>query len=135
MNIVLDTSAGIELALGRGKAKDISSLINEAEWVIAPELYMAEAANTFWKLYYLSNVPLDQCEKALETSVAIIDDFIGSSDLFREAFGLACLAKHPVYDMLFCILARRYNAQLVSLDKKLCALAIKHGVKVASFPA
>jgi predicted nucleic acid-binding protein len=130
MNLVLDTSAGIELALGRVKAKEIASLLTDAAWVIAPELYMTEAANTFWKLYHMSNNPLDQCEKALDSAISFVDDFFSSKDLYREAFGLACLAKHPVYDMLFCVLARRHNAQLVSIDKKLCALAVKHSVKV-----
>ena len=131
MNLVLDTSAGIEVALGRAKAKPIVSLLNDAEWVIAPELYMMEAANTFWKLGRLSEVTLDRCEKGLELTISMIDDFFGSRDLFRESFSLACLANHPVYDMLYFVLARRHNAQLVTLDKKLSSIAVKHGVKVA----
>jgi predicted nucleic acid-binding protein len=131
VNLVLDTSAGVEVALWRTRAKPIVSLLNDAEWVIAPDLYMMEAANTFWKLGRFSETPLDKCEKGLESTISIIDDFFGSRDLFRESFSLACLASHPVYDMLYCVLARRHNAQLVTLDKKLSSIAVKHGVKVA----
>jgi predicted nucleic acid-binding protein len=131
MNLVLDASAGIEVVLRRAKAMSIISLLHDADWVIAPDLYMAEAANTFWKFHNLSDVPLDRCEKGLEETIAMIDTFFGSKDLFRESFGLACITRHPVYDMLYCIVARRNNAQLVTLDTRLQKLAVKHGIKVA----
>jgi predicted nucleic acid-binding protein len=52
-------------------------------------------------------------------------------DLYREAFNMACKLNHPVYDMLYLILARRNSAVLLTMDKKVKGAALKSGVEVS----
>jgi len=58
------------------------------------------------------------------------DEFATEIDLYREAFNMACMFNHPVYDMLYLVLARRHSAILLTQDKKLSIVAKKAGVRV-----
>ena len=128
MIAVLDVSAAIELVLQRSQAPEIGEIILQADWVIAPTLYIAETSNVFWKYQKLADYPLDACEKGIEHIIGIPDDYLNEIDLYREAFSLGCALNHSVYDMLYLVLARRNNAVLLTLDKKLKTAADKSGV-------
>lgn len=130
MILVLDSSAAVELALRRKYSQNFAEHIKKADWVIAPDIYISEVTNVFWKYYQFHELPMDICQQALDYSVDLIDDFISSGDLFKESFSQACLMKHPVYDILFLVLARRHNASLLTLDKDLRKLAKKHSLKL-----
>ncbi|NQU62756.1 MAG: type II toxin-antitoxin system VapC family toxin [SAR324 cluster bacterium] len=132
MIIVLDTSAAAEIVLNRAHAKRFSDHVSEAEWVVAPDIFVSEVTNVFWKYFQFDDLPLETCENCIDNAIGIIDDVINSKDLYREAFAFSCMAHHPVYDTLFLILARRLNGHLLTLDQKLLSLAEKHSVKTAS---
>ncbi|MFQ5710080.1 MAG: type II toxin-antitoxin system VapC family toxin [bacterium] len=131
MIYVLDASAAIGIALGRSQAAFCADLLSKADWVIAPDLFVPEVTNAFWKYHQFENLPLDVCEEMLELTMALSDDFVESSGMYKEAFALACSTHHPVYDTLYLVLARRENGMLLTLDQKLQQLAKKHSVKVA----
>ncbi|MBU0485651.1 MAG: type II toxin-antitoxin system VapC family toxin [Proteobacteria bacterium] len=130
MIVVLDASAAIEVVLHRDSAEKLSKQLVEADWVIAPTLFISEVANTVWKYQKFADLPFQLCEKALEQALALPDDYINEYDLFREAFKLSCTLDHPVYDMLYLVTARRNNAILLTLDKKLRQIAIKCSVEI-----
>jgi predicted nucleic acid-binding protein len=130
MRIVLDTSAAIVIVLEKPGWEALDKAVQEAEWVEAPDLLVAEAANVFWKHYKFGGLSKEKCEKAMERAVGLADELIPGSSLYREAFSMACLAQKPAYDMFFLVLARRNNATLVSADKELLAFAAKHDVNV-----
>ncbi len=132
MILVLDTSAAIEMALYRSKAGSIGGFLQNAEWVIAPDIFIAESANSLWKYHQFKGMPEDKCIELLEKTINMVDDFFSPRDLFREAFNLACMHKHPVYDLLFLVLSRRYNAHLCTVDAKLRKLALKNSIHTCS---
>lgn len=129
MIVVVDSSAAVSVALQRVEAGAFSRYLSEAEAVYAPELLIAEVANVFWKYYRLEDMPMTVCEAACRHALELVDDFISLRELALEAFALACQTQEPVYDMLFLVLARRENATLLTLDKKLAKLSNKQGVK------
>ena len=131
MILVLDTSAAVEVVLQRSLAGVLSDYLGEADWVIAPTLFIPEVTNVFWKYQRLTDLSLWTCEQSLDQAVALPDDFIDEQDFFREAFKLACTLEHSVYDILYLITARRYNGVLLTLDKKLIRNAKKCSVEVA----
>jgi len=51
-----------------------------------------------------------------------------AKDFINEAFKLGCELNLQVYAALFLVLARRNNAQLLTMDKKLIMAANKIGV-------
>jgi len=59
----------------------------------------------------------------------LVEELFNEEEFCREAFAMACLMKHPVYDMLYLVLARRHDALLMTLDEKLRHAARRHSVK------
>ncbi|RMF68862.1 MAG: PIN domain nuclease, partial [Calditrichaeota bacterium] len=104
MTHVLDASAAIGIVLERPQAAFCADILAEADWVIAPDLFVPEVANAFWKYHHFENLPLDVCEEMLELTIALSDDFVESSGMYKEAFALACSTHHPVYDTLYLVL-------------------------------
>ena len=129
MSLVLDASAACEIVLLREHSEQLINLIRKSDWVISPSLYISEINNVFWKYHRFSTLSLTDCESKIEQAISIPDDYIDDSELYREAFSLACLLEHPVYDMLYLVLARRNNATLLTMDKKLNKAAHKANVK------
>lgn len=129
MIAVLDASAAIGVSLQKPGSKKIEEVITSAEWTIAPDLFVSEVTNVFWKYHQFEDLPLDNCTYALQTSISLVDDLIPSTDLHVEAFSLACQLQHSVYDALYLVSARRYNAVLLSLESKLLKLAKKQSIR------
>jgi predicted nucleic acid-binding protein len=130
MIIVIDTSAAAEIVLQRNQAKGFVKHIEDADWVITPTLYISEIANVFWKYHVFEDMPIHECEESVEDAVAIPDEYIHEKELYKEAFAMGCQTRMPIYDMLFLTLARRHNAYLLTLDKKLKDASVKHSIRV-----
>ena len=130
MIVVLDASAAIELVLQRDSAWEIIEKLLDADWAIAPNLYISEITNVFWKYQQLTNHPYDECEKNIEQAISLPNEFITEVDLYRETFNTGCMFGHSIYDMMYLVLARRHNAILLTKDKKLNVVAKKAGVRV-----
>ncbi len=123
MIVVLDASVAIEIVLQRNFSAKFSQYIMNADWVIAPTLFIAEVCNVFWKYQKLDGYSFKDCEINLDQALALPDDFSDDSLLYREAFKLGCNLNHPVYDTLYLTLARRNNGILLSMDTKLLKVA------------
>jgi predicted nucleic acid-binding protein len=130
MIIVLDTSAAVEIVLRRGNFEKLGNYIAEAEWIIVPYLYVSEVTNTFWKYHTMTDFPVELCETSIDTALAFPDEFIDERELYKEAFSMGCLFRKPVYDMFFLVLARRHNANLITLDNSLKKAARKQSIRV-----
>lgn len=123
MNIVIDASASVGIVLGVTDTGIFTPLLEEANLVVAPDLYVAEVANAIWKYRKADLVSMARCQQALEQAVSLPDRFDSSATLYIEAFALACRHQHPIYDALYLVLARRNNASILTLDRRLAALA------------
>lgn len=130
MTIVLDASAAIGYALKRKGWEAIARALDQAALVETPELFVPEVSNGLWREHFHGGMGMEEAEKALERIVDLPDEYVPGVLLYREAFAWAALAEKPAYDMYYLVLARRYNATLVSMDKKLLAFAVKHDVRV-----
>ena len=123
MIIILDASAAVEIILQKQKGIALHRYIKDADWILAPRLFIAEVTNVFWKYYQFGDMSLEQCEKAVEYAIALPDEYCNDLTLYRESFSLGCLVEKPVYDMFYLVLARRNNGYLITLDKKLMNIA------------
>ncbi len=132
MIAVLDASAAIEIVLKRNSAENLSQYIVDADWLIAPTLFIAEVTNIFWKYQKMADISFLSCEKGIEQALSFPDDFINELDLYREAFKLGCTMNHPIYDMLYLVVARRNDAVLLTMDKKLIKAADKCSIDVCT---
>ncbi len=129
MIAVVDASAAIEIVLHRHGADRLGTFLQDADYVIAPDLYVAEVSNALWKC--ARETEGDGFDPAIvDDAVALPDDLVPARSLYREAFALSVERNHPVYDCLYLIVARRNNATLVTLDARLTSLAEAERVAV-----
>jgi predicted nucleic acid-binding protein len=130
MNIVIDASAAVSLVLALPGSEDFFAPLDEAELVMAPDLFVAEVCNAIWKYRKADLLSMDRCEKALDHALRLPDQLESSMGLHREAFALASRHIHPVYDALYLVLARRNNAAVLTIDRRLADLARKLEIEI-----
>lgn len=132
MIITIDVSAAAEVVMGRPKQKILFDILNNADWIIAPSLYIYETSNVMWKYHSIQNYPIHDLLTKTRYMIEIVDQFIKSEDIYEEAIPLACKINHPAYDAMYLVACRRKNSTLMTLDKQLIKAANKLDVSVAS---
>lgn len=132
MNIVIDASAAVGLVLATPGSEQFIKPLEQGALVTAPDLYVAEVCNAIWKYRKAEMLSMERCEQALSHALSLPDKVEPCSPLYLEAFALSCRHLHPVYDAFYLVLARRNNATLLTLDKRLAALAGELGITVIS---
>jgi predicted nucleic acid-binding protein len=130
--VVLDASAGIEIALRRAKASTFNQTIIEAQKVISSDLYKIEVTNTIWKYVQAKLLTKEIAKEILRLSLSLVDHYIDISENNEESLYEAIRLNHSTYDMLYFTLARRNAATLLTLDKHLAQIALDSGIDIIS---
>ncbi len=123
MKIVLDASAAIPAAMSVGAGPEIEARVAAAELVIAPELFVAEVANGFWKYVNAGDMTINEAVALFGDALALVSQVESAANLVPEALREAAARRHPVYDMFYLVLARREGATLLTLDTRMLTLA------------
>ena len=131
MRVVLDASAAIEIVVQRSQAARLRSIVEEADVVLAPDLFVPEVVNTMWKYHQAEQWSLSVCDRTLEAALSLVDLLVPSKELHGEAFLLARTTRRPAYDMFYVALARREDATLLTTDAQLRKEAERQGIRVA----
>ena len=129
--VVLDASAGVRSAT-KGKNWDlVRRVTTQAQVVYAPGWYGIEVANALWKLVAHGDLRAVEAMGRLEIALDLVGIQVEpSADLIHEALQDAVRLGHPVYDLLYVVIARRLGAALLTADRRLAAVAEKSGVEV-----
>ena len=129
MITVLDASAAVAVAMNLPESMKFQSSIDTSDVVIAPDLFVAEVSNAIWKYVKAGIIDSDQGGLVVERAIGLVDSFEPGVNLYREAYSLSVTQMHPVYDALYLVLARRHNAFLATLDRRMGDLAVKLQIK------
>ena len=130
--VILDTSAAIEMAQGTSLGLGLFTLMLDDEEIISCEFFKLEAANVLRKI---ARTDKDSRQKALsiyKETISMVDRFIPNDELFTEAMNESFRLGHPIYDMLFFVLARRTGGTLFTTDTRLQNLCLDHEVECVS---
>lgn len=130
MICVLDTSAAFEVALNGISAEKIRTVLKEADTVISSSLYLAEVPNVIWKYVRAGQLSESNGSILLTELYQYVDEFTDCPENAVESLHESVRLNHPVYDMFFLTLARRNNAMLLTMDKRLSTLAKEMGISV-----
>ena len=130
MTIVLDVSGVMQILLNKNKAAIFDEIIQEADLVLAPNIYVSELTNALWKHYSAKHFTKDECIKYIEDGFDYITEFKDSYEFWQEAFLEGANNKHSVYDMFYMVVARKYDAVLLTDDFDLARICRKNGVEV-----
>jgi len=135
VKVVVDANCAMEIAFNKTDASRLKALLGESEEVLAPDLIVPEFVNGVWKLYQFTETSLGLCDQALGTLLEMVDTFVPSREIYRDAFALSRAQKTRsavvnTYDMFYLALALRENAVLLTLDGTLKKEARRAGVRV-----
>ena len=123
MRIVLDASAAANIILRTDLAPALIEKLGQGRLVIAPSLFHSEIANTLWKYVRCGDLSKDTALARYAEAVGLVDAFEADEALATEALPAAIRYSHPVYDLLYVILARRHGCRVLTVDKRLITLA------------
>ena len=123
MRIVLDASAAANIILRTDLAPALIERLGQGRLVIAPSLFHSEIANTLWKYVRCGDLSKDTALARYAEAVGLVDAFEADEALATEALSAAIRYNHPVYDLLYVILARRHGCRVLTVDKLLITLA------------
>lgn len=130
MIAVLDVSAAVEILLQKDKSAKFRAQCQEAAWVIAPDLFVSETANVFWKYHLAGVLDREMCLQLASDGLELVDDFVAAQELWKEALAEGIKNERAVYDMFYLVLARRNDATLITNDPSLASLCRKLKIAV-----
>jgi predicted nucleic acid-binding protein len=99
--------------------------------VLVPQLYFSETANALWKYVSSGQLSSEQAIERYQEVCLLPDQAISDQTLALEALNLASSHNHPVYDMIYAVLARRNACGVLSRDNRLAGLLESLGVPAA----
>jgi predicted nucleic acid-binding protein len=120
--ITLDASAAIRMVLSPADHEELLNAVESASEVMAPQLFCAETGNALWKYCRAGLLDADVLGERHAEAMSLVSLWIPDKGLFPEALALAVRRGHSVYDCLYLVMARRFDAVLLTADKKLKAL-------------
>jgi len=86
----------------------------------APDLLVAEFGNLLWKRSVkLGDISTAQADQMYGDFLALRVPLRHSADIAATALTLATKGDHPIYDMLYIVLAEESACEFVTADKKL----------------
>ncbi len=125
MLVVLDASAAVRLALGQSNYKMVAETLKQADWVVAPSLYLYEIAYVMWKYCREGSISQEILGDKILSCAGLIDELIPAVDLYAECFELACRLGQSAYDMAYLASCLRKEAGLISFDRRMLERAEK----------
>lgn len=127
--LVLDASAAIRLVLREPDSAPLADELEAAALVLVPSIFFSEVANGLWKYVALADaLTAEQCLERLSETDALVDEVFDDRELIVEAVHMAIAHGHPVYDLLYAVLARRTGAAVLTRDDRLGTLLDTLGV-------
>ena len=132
MIIVLDVSAAIEIIFQREKKDKFKNVYNQGNWIIAPNLFIAEITNVLCKYYKARLITHKDCIQYVQDGIDMIDDFLDAKELWKEALAEGIKNNHSIYDMYYAVLARRNDATLITNDEALAKVCEKLSIDICN---
>ena len=135
MNLIIDASVLIKFFVPEvlsSKAEQLLARVGDGSArLFAPDLIYAEAGNTLWKKYRLKELTQSEIGKITDLMISIPLKVEASKALFPLAIDIAIAYGVTVYDALYLSMAKVYETQMVTADKKLFDLTAKTNLKKA----
>ncbi len=120
--VVLDASAAIRLVLSPADHETMLAKVEAAPDVLAPHLFAAETGNALWKYCRAGRIEAGALRERHLEALGLVSVWIPDTSLFPEALALAASRNHSVYDCLYLVAARRFDANLSTADRRLADL-------------
>ena len=122
MNLVVDASVAAKWLFVEPDTEKARAILQSAEsgelQLLAPELLLAEIANSLWKRTERGDLDSDSALGLFDGFRKVEFRFCKIEELIGPALRIAFRHHHPVYDCLYVVLARREGCDLVTADER-----------------
>jgi predicted nucleic acid-binding protein len=133
MNLIIDASVLIKFFVPEvlsSKAEQLLVRVEEGSIrLFAPDLIYAEAGNALWKKHRLKELTQSEVDKITDLIASIPLKVEPSKALFPLAIDIAIAYEVTVYDALYLSMAKVYETQMMTADKKLFDLTTKTNLR------
>ena len=128
----IDTSALVKEVLDEDYSDVVREivLLHRASVIqlVAPDYILVECANVLWQRVGRGGLHIDELMPAFETLRTIGINLVPQDELLEEALLFAVSSGPAVYDALFCVLAQREDAPLITADGPLISRIAGTGI-------
>jgi predicted nucleic acid-binding protein len=128
--LTIDASVAVNIVRDRMTHAATLDRLSSADAVYAPSLFVVETANALWKYVKAKHLSEADAIAMHQDASTLVDRPVDSAELFTEALLLASQLRHPVYDSLYLVTARRTGSTLLTFDKALADVARKLNINV-----
>jgi predicted nucleic acid-binding protein len=122
MTIVVDASVALKWVLSE-VGSDAAIALQSSSNLIAPDIWLAEAANTLWRYVLRKEFQYSEAEARLmklrNAPVTTVENDV------QAALKIASQLSHPIYDCLYLALAVRQDTYVVTADRRFVAACAK----------
>lgn len=117
--VVVDASVAVRWYVDLPPCPDARSLLTSGDALVAPDLVVAEVANTAWKLERAGHIEASHAAALVDALPGAFGGLIPCAALAARALVIARELGHAVYDCLYIALAEREEAEFATADAKL----------------
>jgi predicted nucleic acid-binding protein len=128
MICVIDASALVRITMRTGDISELETVLEKADRVAAPEILIPEIANAYWKYMRFGGLEERVARERMAIALDLVTEFVGQTGIAEESLHIAAKHQHPVYDAFYLVLARRLDAPVLTVDRRLGELARAVGV-------
>ena len=119
MAVVLDSSVVIKWYVQENDSDAAQALFDEDLEIHAPDLLLAECANTLWKKVRRNQLAGNDARAVLDAVQALPIRLHASTDLLEAVWQVAVERDRTIYDSLYAALAMAMDCPFVTADSKL----------------
>jgi predicted nucleic acid-binding protein len=123
MSLVVDASVAAKWYLEETNSGLAQKLVEAGHELIAPELLLAEVANTLFKAWSRGAIDDAHMDRALAQLPTAFTALWPLADLVADAAVISRILRHPVYDYIYLALAWRAGARIITADERLLEVA------------
>lgn len=114
--IVIDASVAVKWVMPEPDSNTAEALHTQP--LIAPDLWLVEAANALWRNVVSKSITQVQASQALMKLRASPVTTLSSRDYLASALELAIRLRHPIYDCVYLAVAENENTYVVTADTR-----------------
>ena len=127
MTLIIDASVALKWFVEEDGTAQAATMLSGSEWLIAPDLILAEVGNAAWKAVRTGTMLPEQFDHAAARLPVAFDELVPLAGLSRRAAAIALALDHPVYDCFYLALAEARDAPMVTANRRLLRrVAEKH---------
>jgi predicted nucleic acid-binding protein len=119
MTLIIDASAFVSLLIEEDQSNAVRAAVPRGTALLAPDLILAEIANTLWLASRRGRIDPEDAQLALGLARTRFARLFSAGPLGRRALQLALEREHPAYDCLYVALAEQLRRPLVTSDRTL----------------